>query len=461
MGRRTWLIFDRLLRTQFWPAERLVELQLAKLRRLLRHAVDHCPFYASRLTGLIDQIDDLDSLASLPLLTRRDVRQNARAMCWNRMPHRRLLDHSRGSTDQPLCYYWDRHRQAWDKANRLRGHSWHGFSASERELHLWPVDPPVNLEGRLKHWLRQCRDRLLDDVQIDCLADFSRNAPAIASTWQRLNPLRVTAYPSTLCDLLAAPRRNGRQINGGSLRCVFLTGEVAFEWQKKLIQTSLQVSVAESYGVQEVGAIAFTCPHGTWHVAAESVIIEVLRDGRPAAPGELGEIVATGLESRAMPMIRYCTGDVVRVSPMHCHCGLGLPCLPPVLGRVGDFLEGDDGRWHEPAAVVACLGELLENGRFQVVQSAEGSVDIRVAWPAERVFAVAPLVEQRMQNLLGMSTRCQVRPVSALERTPFGKLRYVQSARSSGGLAYRPDSGSRPCPAPSMTPATSPTRPRC
>mgnify|MGYP003729323667 CR=1 FL=1 len=377
------------------------------------------------------------------------------------MPHRRLVDHSRGSTDQPLCYYWDRHRQAWDKANRLRGHSWHGFLPSDRELHLWPVDPPVSLGGRLKHWLRERRDRLLADVQIDCLVDLSRNEPAISAAWHRLDPARVTAYPSALCDLLIAARREGRRINRGSLRRVFLTGEVTFEWQKELIEASLQVTVAQSYGVQEVGAIAFTCSHGSWHVAAESVVIEIVRDGRPAAPGELGEIVATGLESRAMPLIRYCTGDVVRVTPVRCQCGLGLPCLPPVLGRVGDFLEGGDGRWHEPAAVVACLGEVLENGRFQVVQSAEGGVDIRVAWPAERVLAVASLVEQRMQRLLGGSAQCQVRPVSALERTPYGKLRYVQSARSRTGLAHRLGSGSRPCPAPFTTPVMLSIRPRC
>lgn len=442
MGRAPWPILHRLLQTQHWSPDRLAALQLAKLRQILDHAVRNCPHHAERLAASTAGFQDLDDLQRLPLLSRDEVRRHGRAMCWRHMPHRRLVDYSRGSTDEPLPYYWDRRRQAWDKANRLRGHAWQGFSATDRELHLWPIDPPVDFGGQMRLWLRKIRDQLLDDVQIDCLDALGEGSAAVSEAWRRFDPLRLTAYPSVLCEALGFARQSGVHFGSSSLRCVFLTGEVTFDWQRELIESTLAVPTAQTYGVQELGAIAFTCPRGGWHLCAESAIVEVIRHHRPAGPGELGEVVVTGLESRAMPMIRYCTGDIVRAARDGCSCGLGLPCLPAILGRAGDFLETQTGEWLEPAAVVACLGDLLENGHFQVLQGAGGGVEVRVASAAAEAERLAQPIGQAIHGLLGELTPCRVLPVARLDRSPFGKLRYVQSDRTRMGLALPPASAS-------------------
>jgi phenylacetate-CoA ligase len=69
--------------------------------------------------------------------------------------------------------------------------------------------------------------------------------------------------------------------------------------------------------------MAWECRHsGDLHTCDDGVLIEVLVDGRPAEPGERGEVVVTNLHAYAMPFIRYRIGDVAtREAP----CGCGAP----------------------------------------------------------------------------------------------------------------------------------------
>ena len=50
--------------------------------------------------------------------------------------------------------------------------------------------------------------------------------------------------------------------------------------------------------------------HDGHHVVAEGYIVEILRDGKPALPGEIGEVVITDLNNYCMPFLRYRIGDL-------------------------------------------------------------------------------------------------------------------------------------------------------
>jgi phenylacetate-CoA ligase len=464
LHRPTFAISEALSRSEESSISSLHAIRLAKLRRLLGHAAAHCPYYSERQLPSPDSITAFGDLAAITLITRDDLRRHAQRMRWPGAPSRLLIGRTHGTADDPLAFYWDRHRQAWDKANRLRAHRWHGFVPGDRELHLWPLDPPLSWPARFKQWVRDRRDDLCGDLQIDSLQASKERLPLTWLAWREFDPVCVTAYPSALAQLITEGRRVGCRIGNPSLRSVFLTGEVTFAWQRKLIERELGVPTIQDYGVQEAGALAYECPHGQWHLSAESVVIEIVRGGRPAEPGEYGEIVVTGLESLAMPILRYCTGDIVRVpenssgpargrsllqtgqkdESAHgptCRCGRTLPVLPPVVGRAADFLESMSGEWIEPAKVLDSLGAILEHGTFQVVQAGDGGVEIRVAQAAagDTGRNMRPNREQEavehVRDILGPGSHCVVRHVSALTRSLFGKCRYVSSERTAGGLA--------------------------
>jgi len=436
LARPTLALARRLEQSQYWPRERIEALQIAKLRRLLDHAARHCPYYRTMGLPPARDLRTLDDLASIPLLTRRSLRANAASMRWHAARERILTGHTHGTADEPFPFYWERRRQAWDKAHRIRAHRWHGFDLTDRELHYWPLDPPRHRSERIRHLLRRLRDALVRDIQIDSLTAAGQNLAKSWQAWRRFDPLRVTALPSALADFILAGRRAGCRMGNPALRRVFLTGEVVFDWQRSLIERHLQAGVVQCYGLQEVGPVAFECSSGHLHACGESVIIEIIRRGRPAAPGELGEVVVTGLESRAMPIIRYATGDIARAAaPIECPCGRRLQILPPILGRAGDFLEADAGTWITPAQVVASLGGLLQDGRFLVLQQAAGGLEIQLAFNGGRLADLRERSIQRLAELLGGPVDCAVHRVTSLVRAGSGKCRYVASERTRRGLA--------------------------
>ena len=56
--------------------------------------------------------------------------------------------------------------------------------------------------------------------------------------------------------------------------------------------------------------------------------------GKVLPAGETGELVITTLQRRAMPLLRYRTGDMASLLDGPCACGSPLPRLGPVLGRI-------------------------------------------------------------------------------------------------------------------------------
>ncbi|MBK8267971.1 MAG: hypothetical protein IPK83_06540 [Planctomycetes bacterium] len=348
-------------------------------------------------------------------------------MCRDDSSSRLLHDHTRGSTDDKLIYFWDRNRQAWDKANRIRGLAWHGFNQTSKELHLWPVDPPVNLRGRLRIVARRLRDALLAESQIDSLL-LERLEPA--DFWAKVrqfNPARISAFPSALVAMIQRDQSIAADSNIPALRAVFLTGEVTFPWQQCLIEQTLRVPCIQSYGIQEAGAIAYECPRRSWHICAESMFVEFIRDNHKALPGELAEVVVTGLQSRAMPVIRYRTGDIVRVRRESCDCGLSLPVMPRILGRISDFLITDNGHWIEPACAIEALSPIFGNGAFQIEQNSNGSLQVQVLDRACAPEDWSSRLSAALQGLFGHRVAFTIQRIPGLHRSEFGKCRYVHS----------------------------------
>jgi phenylacetate-CoA ligase len=130
---------------------------------------------------------------------------------------------------------------------------------------------------------------------------------------------------------------------------------------------------AELYEHTSVGDVTagFECPeHDGLHVWEDSVVVECLdpEGDEPVADGEPGELVATTLFNRVWPLVRYRSGDLVRVTKEPCACGRTHARVWP-LGRLGDEVVVD-GRAVLPLdvwdAVESAPGSGL--GLFQVLR---------------------------------------------------------------------------------------------
>ena len=75
--------------------------------------------------------------------------------------------------------------------------------------------------------------------------------------------------------------------------------------------------------------------HSGLHLREADLLLEVAdpATGEAVPPGETGEILITTLGERALPLLRYRTGDAARMLPGPCACGSPLRRLGPVAGR--------------------------------------------------------------------------------------------------------------------------------
>ena len=103
------------------------------------------------------------------------------------------------------------------------------------------------------------------------------------------------------------------------------------------------------------------------HLHARDLFCEFLdpESGEPVGPGGTGELVATQLGPRALPLVRYAPGDVFRLLDGACPCGD--PSLRVVfVGQKWRHPQGEGGP-HPPAQVHKALSEMPEARRFQIV----------------------------------------------------------------------------------------------
>ncbi len=188
--------------------------------------------------------------------------------------------------------------------------------------------------------------------------------------------LRASAYlglPSFLHALLTKARELGTPL---SFEAAFVLAEMLPETLRQELQEGFGVRVLQGYGTADLGCLAYECPEkGGWHAHPEA-IVEVLdlETGKPAAPGQPGEVVGT-LFDVAYPLLRFGTGDLSVLGPEErCACGRTTPKLQGLLGRVGDGVKVK-GLFIRAGQIDGVMKRFAEVAAWQAVVTREGHVD--------------------------------------------------------------------------------------
>ena len=191
---------------------------------------------------------------------------------------------------------------------------WYGVPPGVRTLLMW------GSEHRLQDWVRNCRGFLTTALTPQRLEE------AAQYLLQR-RPELVMGLPSALVMLARYIRTNHPNAPYPLVPFAKLGGEQIYPFQREELEKHFGTKVVEFYGCTEVGPIAAQCPAGSMHLLSDNVHIEICRDGEPVPDGEFGDIVATSLSNRAMPLVRCRIGDSGALSPDPCSCGRPYPVL--------------------------------------------------------------------------------------------------------------------------------------
>ena len=140
------------------------------------------------------------------------------------------------------------------------------------------------------------------------------------------------------------------------LKSVLLSADAAHPALIRRVEELLDCEVFNHFGMTEMGfGVAVECSaHQGCHIRENDILVEVINPDTGAAlpDGQTGELVFTTLDRRAMPFLRYRTGDMGRLLPGPCPCGSFVRRMLPQGGR----LAGKGRLWALDGVLLACPG---------------------------------------------------------------------------------------------------------
>lgn len=423
--RRAELYYNELKQSQWLSGAKMKELQEIKLRKLITHAYKHVPFYRQKFDeagikpGDIRTIEDLQKL---PMLSKSDVRENIYfdLLSDNHRKDRILKIQTSGSTGEPFVCFADQHQLEIRWAATQRSLEWTGFRFGDRQARLWHQTLGMS-------WLQVMRERIdawfNRRLFIPAYELSDKNLKRFVAAIRKHKPVLIDGYAESFNFLAHYIKQHG--LEGVNPKGLVSSAQALPEQSREIIERAFKCGVFDKYGSREFSGIAYECEaHQGHHVVAESYIVEIMKDGRPAKPGEVGEVIITDLNNFCLPMIRYRVGDLAEAmdDSQTCPCGRGLPRVGRIEGRVQAIIVGANGNF-VPGTFFAHLFKDYDHiiRQYQVVQDEVAAITLKLIKAPGFDAATFEEVLSLLRKFLGDETRINVDFVDHIPMVRTGK----------------------------------------
>jgi phenylacetate-CoA ligase len=242
--------------------------------------------------------------------------------------------------------------------------------------------------------------------------------------------LRATVLMSTpTYALRLASVASGLGIDLGSsdIRVTLHAGEpgASIPATRAAIESAYSAACFDHTGMTELGPTGFSCSQRDGIHAIESEFIFEVLDSAGRAATE-GELVATNLGRWGMPLVRYRTGDRVRVSREPCSCGSPfLKFVGGIRGRVDDMFTVRGVNLYPSQVEDIVRGHpevtefVIEQRRVREMDEVSLLLEVAGEDPTERL-------EADLRQALGVRLGCRVVPTGTLPRSELKSKRIVR-----------------------------------
>jgi phenylacetate-CoA ligase len=401
---------DTLKRTEYLPTEQMRELQKAELDRLLQFATTHVPYYRKHDPS--------------ELTTKDQIRESSADFLADTFPVRALIPwHTSGTTGKPLTIFYSREamQKMWAFVELYRNNAGVSKDARRGQFTGRMIVPPGQRTSKAIFWRRDLVNHtlLLSTVHLS-----PENLPHYAAALERFRPEYLSGYPSAMYVLAEYYRQSGR--SAPRLVTALTSAETLLDHQRRAIEETFATRVCDQYGQAEMQSFWYECEAGRMHAHPLAGVTEILRpDGTPAEPGEMGEVVLTGLVNYAMPLIRYRVGDTARFASRSCPCGRGMPVIEEIGGRLDDFVfTRERGFLGRLDPVLKGIHNIVES---QIEQESLDVLHVRFV-PAPHFTAEdLQLLENNLRARVGRGIHLEFECTDRIPRSPNGKFRFVIS----------------------------------
>lgn len=393
--------------------------QLGRLRALLDTIMPTNAFYRAKLTaaGVTSGsgLASLDDYVRLPFTTKAELSEDQQAdppygtnLTYPAERYVRMHQTS-GTTGRPLRWLdteesWSWFGECWSDVFRAAG-----VDAADRVFFPFSFGPFIGF------WTAYEGARRLGAMA------FPGGAMSSEQRVRAIIEHRATVIVSTptyALRLAEVAQDIGVDLAASDVRVTVHAGEpgASIPGTKRRIEDAWGASCFDHAGATEVGAWGFECAaHDGLHLNEAEFICEVI-DPKTGRAADEGELVITNLGRAGMPVIRYRTGDHVRLAAGVCECGRTFRRLERgVIGRIDDALLVR-GVVVFPSAVESIVRRFEGVGEFAIHARRDGELDSLEVHIEADSEATSDAVSGALRTALGLRVGVQRVEAGSLPR---------------------------------------------
>ena len=429
IGRKARGLYIWLKEIEFVKKEELEKIRFLRLQELVYNSYLNVPYYKK----VFDQngfkpsdLKSIDDIAKIPLLSKDDVRENIHFELFSNFHDKKSMHriNTSGSTGEPFICYADKFQLEMRFATTLRALEMTGYKFGDKQLRLWHQTLGMSFSQVLRE-------------RIDAFFMRRKFIPAFEMTRESIEDLvrlieggdykLIDGYAESLNLIASFTRSQLRNTPKG----VISSAQQLTPETRARIENLFGTKVYDKYGSREFSGIAYQCDKSLHHhVQDESYIVEILVEGRPAAPGEVGEVVVTDLNNFSVPLIRYRIGDLaVAVEQTPCECKRPHTLIGEITGRTQAMIACANGVWL-PGGFFGHFFKDFEYciKHYQVAQEEFGEFTLKIVPTFQFSNTSRDEILDSLYNYAGRETKIDIEIVDQIPLIRTGKRSPVVSS---------------------------------
>ena len=320
------------------PRQKLEELQLERLKWLVKYCMDNIPFYNKRLTEAgvtADKIKCLEDIQYIPYTTKADIRDTYPFGLFGTPLKDIVRIHaSSGTTGKPTVVgYTKNDIENWsDCMARLVTAA---GATSDDIVHI--AFGYGLFTGALGlHYG-------LEKIGATVVPTSSGNTEKNLMLMKDFQTTALVATPSYAQYIGELAKEMGI-LGDLNLRLGLFGSEGCTEEMRTQIEKTLGLFATDNYGMSELmgPGVSGECEERDgMHINEDHFLAEVINSetGEVLPKGSTGELVITTLTKEGIPMLRYRTKDITKINYETCKCGRTFARMDKIKGRSDDMLK--------------------------------------------------------------------------------------------------------------------------
>lgn len=421
------------------PRQKLKELQLERMKWMIKHCYDNVPLYRKRLDecGMTpDKFKSLDDIKSIPFTVKTDLRDTYPFGLFA-VPNKEIvrIHASSGTTGKPTVVgYTKNDLDNW--AEMIARLVTAGGATEDTIVQIAFGYGMFTGALGLHYGLEKIGATVVpcssgnSEKQLMFMRDFKTNA--------------LVSTPSYALYLSELAKESGYPMSDYHLKIGILGSEGCTEAMRDQIEDNWGMFVTDNYGLSETGGpgLSGDCEYRCgMHINEDFYYCEIIDPitGEVLPEGSEGELVVTTLTKEGIPMLRYRTKDLTRIVYEPCKCGRTTARMDKIKGRSDDMLKirGVNVFPSQVESVLVGLESISPHyqlivRREKFTDTLEVKVELIDASLLERYGELQNLqnsIKSKLRSVLGIDTKISLVSPKSIERF-MGKAKRVIDLRN-------------------------------